>query len=110
VGDDRTVPVLDGKDRQIWIAAIVLYGIGDTVTTFWGLSAGGIAEAGPIAGPLIEEYGRSALIGVKGVVFPSFYIVWRLLRTPGRIAVPFALAFVGGVVTVWNLLVIANIL
>ncbi|MEF8777935.1 MAG: DUF5658 family protein [Natronomonas sp.] len=110
MGDDRTVPVLGGKDRQVWIAAIVLYGIGDTVTTFWGISVGGIAEAGPIAGPLIEEYGRSALIGIKAVVFPVFYILWRLLRTPGRIAVPFALAFVGGVVTAWNLLVIANVL
>jgi hypothetical protein len=110
VRDDRTIPVLGGKDRQVWIAAIVLYGIGDTITTFLGVSIGGVAEAGPIAGPLMEGYGRSGLIGVKAVVFPVFYVVWRLLRTPGRVAVPLALALVGGVVTVWNLLVIASIL
>ncbi len=110
MSNDETVPVLDGYDRQLWIAAIVLYGVGDTVTTFWGLSMSGIAEAGPIARPLIESYGQIALIGIKAVVFPAFYLVWRYLETPGRVAVPFALALVGGVVTVWNLLVIASVL
>lgn len=108
--DDRTIPVLGGNDRQVWIAAIVLYGIGDTVTTLCGISIGGITEAGPIAGPLIEEYGRSGLIGVKAIVFPAFYVVWRLLKTPGRVAVPLALVLVGGIVTAWNLLVIASML
>ncbi len=108
--DEDTVPILGGNERLLWIAAILFYGVGDTVTTFWGLSLGGIEEAGPIAGPLIDEYGRIALIGVKAAVFPLFYIVWRILRTPGRVAVPFALALVGLVVTVWNLLVITSVL
>lgn len=110
MSDEGTVPILGGNDRWIWIAAILLYGVGDTVTTFWGLSTGGVAEAGPIARPLIETYGRLALVGIKAIVFPAFYLIWRLLRTPGRVAVPFALAFVGAVVSVWNLLVIASIL
>lgn len=110
MNDRRTVPVIGGKDRQVWIAAILLYGVGDTVTTFWGLSTGGVAEAGPIAKPLIESYGRYMLLVVKGVVFPVFYLVWLYLRTPGRIAVPFALVLVGGTVTVWNLIVIAGAL
>lgn len=96
------------RDRLLWIAAIALYGVGDTATTFWGLSAGGIAEGGPIAGPLIEVYGRYSLLAIKAIVFPTFYLLWRLLRTPGRVAVPFALALVGAVVTVWNVVVIAT--
>jgi hypothetical protein len=36
--------------------------------------------------------------------------VWRSIRTPGRIAVPFALVLVGGTVTVWNLFVITGTL
>jgi len=107
VRDDRALPVLGGRDRLVWIAALVLYGVGDTVTTFWGLSAGGIAEGGPIAGPLIEAYGRYSLLAIKAAVFPAFYLLWRRLRTPGRVAVPFALALVGAVVTVWNVAVIA---
>jgi len=110
VSDERAVPVVGGNERRIWIAAILLYGIGDTVTTFWGLSTGGISEAGPIAKPLVDAYGHSALVLIKAIAFPLFYVVWRLLRTPGRIAVPFALAFVGMVVTIWNLLVIASAL
>ncbi len=107
MSEEGTVPVLGGRDRELWIAAILFYGVGDTVTTFLGLSVGSIAEVGPIARPLIESYGRPALLGIKAVVFPGFYLLWRVLRTPGRVAVPFALALVGAIVTVWNLLVIA---
>lgn len=110
MSDERTVPVVGGDDRWVWFAAILLYGVGDAVTTFWGLSNGGIAEAGPIAKPFIEAYGPSALLGIKTIVFPAFYLFWWLLRTPGRTAVPLALAVVGAIVTLWNLLVIASVL
>ncbi|WP_256028312.1 DUF5658 family protein [Natronomonas aquatica] len=108
MNDERAVPVVGGNDRWVWIAALLLYGVGDTVTTLWGLSTGGVTEAGPVAKPLIAAYGHAAILGIKTVVFPSFYLVWRALRTPGRIAVPFALAVVGAVVTAWNLLVIVG--
>ncbi len=110
MSDEHAIPVVGGHDRKVWIAAIVLYGIGDTVTTFWGLSTGGVAEAGPIAGPVIEAYGRYSLLGIKAVVFPLFYLLWYVLRTPGRIAVPLALTVVGAIVTVWNLFVITTAL
>lgn len=106
---DDTVAVLGSNERLLWIAAVGLYGVGDAVTTVLGLSSGGVAEAGPIAKPLVEAHGRIALVGIKLVVFPAFYLVWRALETPGRVAVPFALALVGGVVTVWNGLVIAGV-
>ena len=106
---ETTVAVVGGRDLQVWIAAILLYGVGDTATTLWGLSTGGVAEAGPVAKPLIEAYGPRALLLVKAVVFGSFYLVWVMLRTPGRIAVPLALALVGGVVTAWNLFLVASV-
>jgi len=106
---ETTVAVVGGRDVQLWIAAILLYGVGDTATTLWGLSVGGIAEAGPIARPLIETYGPRALLLVKAMVFGAFYVAWVMLRTPGRIAVPLALALVGGVVTAWNLFVVASV-
>ena len=106
---ETTVTVLGGRNVQVWVVAILLYGIGDTATTLWGLSVGGVAEAGPVAKPLIEAYGPHALLFVKAVVFGSFYLVWAGLRTPGRIAVPLALALVGGVVTAWNLFLVASV-
>lgn len=110
MSNEGTVPILGGTDRLLWVAAILLYGIGDTATTFWGLSTGGVAEVGPIASPLIETYGWGALVGIKVVVFAVFYLVWWLLRTPGRVAVPFALALVGALVTAWNAFVITGVL
>jgi hypothetical protein len=110
VKQSATVPLLGGRDREVWIAAIILYGIGDTLTTLWGLSTGGVAEAGPVAKPLIEAYGQYMLLVIKAAIFPLFYLVWRSIRTPGRIAVPFALVLVGGTVTVWNLFVITGTL
>lgn len=99
---------LAARERQVWLAAILLYGVGDTVTTFLGLSWGGVAEAGPVAAPLMEAYGRFVLLGVKAVTFAAFYLLWRLLRTPGRVAVPLALATVGALVTAWNIVVITG--
>ena len=97
-------------ERPLWVAAVLLYGIGDTATTFLGLSTGGAAEAGPVAGPFIHAYGPVALLGIKAVVFVLFYVAWQGLRTPGRTAVPLALAVVGGLVTTWNLLVLSGTL
>ncbi|WP_211694186.1 DUF5658 family protein [Natronomonas salina] len=116
LGDSGTDLISDGdhlealatRQRRVWLAAILLYGVGDTVTTFWGLSTGGIAEAGPVAAPLMEAHGRFVLLGVKVVTFGAFYLLWRLVRTPGRVAVPLALATVGALVTAWNLVVISS--
>lgn len=102
--------LLADAEGPLWIAALLLYGLGDTATTFWGLSTSGAAEAGPIAGPVIHAFGPVALVGIKAVVFTLFYLSWRVLRTPGRAAVPLALAVVGGLVTTWNLLVLSGTL
>lgn len=104
----NTFELLADVERPLWVVAVLLYGVGDTATTFWGLSVGGAAEAGPIAGPFIHAYGPVALLGLKAVVFALFYLTWRVLRTPGRTAVPLALAVVGGLVTMWNLLVLSG--
>lgn len=93
-------------ERLIWIGAVLCYGIGDTLTTFWGLSTDGVDEAGPIAGPMMDAYGNLALLAIKAVLFLVFYAVWTRLETPARVAVPFALLVVGLVVSLWNLTII----
>jgi hypothetical protein len=103
-----TAYLLD-RDVLLWSAALVLYGVGDTVTTLWGLSTPGVAEGGPVAGPLIEAYGGIALVGIKIALFAGFVAVWHRLRTPGRVAVPLALICVGAIVTGWNLAVILGL-
>jgi hypothetical protein len=95
-----------GHERWLWAAALVAYGVGDTVTTMVGVASGKAAEAGPLAGPIVEAFGLGGLIALKIAVLVAFYAIYLLARTPGRVAVPLALALVGGVVTVWNLLVL----
>ncbi len=93
-------------ERRCWILALLFYGIGDTVTTLVGLSTGGAAEIGPLAGPAMEHYGSAGLLGIKIVIFGLFWFVWTVIDSPGRAAVPLALALVGVAVTIWNSLVI----
>lgn len=88
--------------------AIIWYGVGDTVTTFIGLSFGEIAEVGPVAAPVIEFYGRPSLVAIKFVSFALFYATWRIVPHPTRAAVPLAVTLVGIAVTLWNLLMILS--
>ena len=95
-------------DVLLWLSAVLLYGVGDTATTFWGLSVEGVGEAGPVAAFFFESYGLYSFLGVKVAVFFIFYLIWLGFRTPARTAVPLALVFVGGVVTSWNLYTITS--
>jgi hypothetical protein len=103
---DGAVRRIGDRDTQLWVAAVLLYGVGDTVATLWGLSTPNVAEGGPIAGPALTAFGPLGLIGLKCIVLAAFYLVWRSVRTPGRVALPLALAVTGVVVTGWNLLII----
>lgn len=94
------------RERYLWVLAALSYGLGDTATTLWGVSARDVAEAGPVAGPVMNEYGAVSFLGVKIGTFLLFYGVWSVLRTPGRAAVPLALVVVGTFVTGWNLAVL----
>lgn len=93
-------------ERHLWIAAVLLYEIGDTFSTLVGLSLGGLAEAGPLAAPAMIAFGPVGFLAVKTAVFVSFWAVWTSLHTQGPVAVRFALATVGGLVTAWNAAVI----
>jgi hypothetical protein len=106
MGSQSVLAVLANHQRALWAAAVLFYGLGDTVTTFWGLSVGTVSEGGVVAGPLIEVHGQYALLAVKAAVFAGFYAAWRLRRGPGRTAVPAALATVGATVSIWNLYVV----
>lgn len=104
---EHRLEALDDRTTLLWGAAVLLYGVGDTVATLWGLSVSNVAEAGPVAGPVMAAHGEVALLAVKAVVIGGFYLVWRLVRTPSRVALPLALSVVGAAVTTWNLVVIA---
>jgi hypothetical protein len=103
--DDPLAPLLDHQ-RAVWVVAVLAYGVGDLATTTVGLSLGRVAEAGPLATRVLARWGWPGLVGLKTVVLAAFFALWYAVRTPGRVAVPLALAVVGVGVTLWNLVVI----
>jgi hypothetical protein len=97
-------------DRQpaLWVAAVLFYGVGDSLTTAVGLRDGSAAEAGPVAAHAIGYAGVEGLVALKVGLFAVCFGVWYAVRTPGRVAIPLALAVTGVLVTAWNAFVLAT--
>jgi hypothetical protein len=94
------------RQPTLWLLAVLLYGVGDAATTYVGLRDGTAAEAGPIAVHVIGQGGIAGLLLLKVVLFAGSFGIWYLVRTPGRVAIPLALAVTGALVTGWNALVL----
>ena len=99
---------LASRQRGLWLVVLLGYGLGDLGTTLVGLSTGRGAEAGPLAAGLVAELGLPALVVLKLTSLVTFYLAWRLIARPFRVAVPLAVAGVGVVVTVWNVVVLVT--
>ena len=103
---DAVVDRVRAHQSTLWIAALLLYGFGDLITTTVGLAQRGIVEVGPVANPVVEAYGTPGLVVLKSATLVGSYLAWRLVPPPHRIGIPLGLAFVGIVVTGWNTAVI----
>lgn len=95
----------DTYAAKLWVVAILFFGVGDVVTTAVGLSVGAV-ETHPIVGPLVEEYLLVAMVPLKILAFGLCYGVWRLSPPSHRVGVPLGLAFLGILVSAWNVSVI----
>lgn len=105
------VVALANRVDWLWLLALLFYGVGDTVTTLFGLATGRGTEAGPAVLALVELSGLPTipvLLLLKVAVFVGFFALWRAVSSPGRIAVPLALTVVGVVVTGWNVSVVVS--
>jgi hypothetical protein len=91
----------------LWVIAVLFYGVGDAVTTVIGVRMGNIEEVGSVALAAMELGGVLAFLGVKTAFIGACLLAWYLVVTPGRVAIPLALAVVGIGVTGWNLLMLA---
>jgi len=93
-------------ERGWWSVAVVLYVFGDLLTTLAGLQAGG-EEIGVGASVAMEQLGvLPAMFVLKLVVFVVG--VWFYRRAREReVWIPMSIAGVGGVVSVWNAVVVA---
>lgn len=88
--------------RQLWVVAVLCFGIGDVVTTSVGLGLPGVAELHPVGSVLFEHSPLAAMIGLKTIVLGGCYILWKHTPRPHCIGVPLGLALLGVIATVWN--------
>lgn len=86
----------------LWILAVVFYGISDTATTLVGLRADGAREAGPVAMAVMSYAGIPGFLALKAAFVSACFLVWVVVETPGRVAIPLALAVTGVGITLWN--------
>lgn len=89
-------------EASAWVAAILMFGVGDVVTTLVGISAFGAVEASPVAGPVVETIGLWTLVPLKAATLVAFYGLFTYAPTDYREGVPLGLTLLGSAAVGWN--------
>jgi len=93
----------------LWVLAVVLFGVGDLVTTTALIHTGG-SEASPVYQYLFMYFPASvALATAVGAQLVIAYVVYRVIDHPARILIPLWLALYGTTVALWNLTYLASL-
>lgn len=103
---DDPIGRLAGYTPELWAVAVALYGVGDLLTTLFGLYGGRATEAGVVAAALVDGYGIAAVVPLKLGSLVLFYLLWRVAPRPHAVGVPLGLAVLGGALTAWNAFVL----
>lgn len=107
-GNTGLVAAAIDNQPALWVLAVALYGVGDTITTLGGLRRDGTSEGGPVARHVLEVGGIPGMLLLKAGFIGVYFLLWWLLQTPGRFVLPLALVVVGAVVTGWNLAIVLS--
>lgn len=100
--DDDVVTAIDDLTPELWVVTLVFFVGGDLLTTAVGLINGGVAEVGPVVGPLMQAHGLLIMLPLKVLAVGVCYGLWRLTPRPHAVGVPLGLAAFGVLVTGWN--------
>lgn len=92
---------------QLWVIAVLAFGVGDIVTTTIGLRTAGVVEQHPVAAFSFQYGPVPVMVVLKTVVFVGCYLLWRAVSRPYCLGVPLGLAVLGVLVTTWNLSILA---
>lgn len=93
--------------RNLWIAAILTFGVGDAVTTLFGISVGA-TESNAVPAYLLDSHGALALVLMKVL---SLGILYVLSVLPSYFEDPrggYMKPIVPGFMTLFGLAVLAN--
>lgn len=92
---------------QLWLGAVLLYGVADLLATVAGLGIGALLETGPVAVPLLEAVGPWTLVGARLAGAAGCYALWVIFPDPRRAVWPTLLALLGAVLAGVRLLVVS---
>lgn len=95
--------ILLENQRTLWVIAVLLYGVGDGITTLYGLQFDTVEEVGPVAAVAMRRGGTVGFLLLKGGFIAACFLVWLVVPFESRLGIPLALIFVGAAVTLWNL-------
>lgn len=113
-----SLPVFEYRTVVVvaWVAAIALYGFGDTATSIVSLELGGL-EASPVPRMFLKALGYLGLVLNKALVLGVCWLFWRgypsvggIGPDPYRMVIPALLAVRGAFLVANNATVIASLL
>lgn len=110
----RSIRITDRAFVGFWALALLTYGVGDLVTTAWGVTyAAGIRESNPIVAALLDTYGAGGFLVLKTLIFLLLLLLsLRAVEEDkwiGAMWPPVVATLIGTALTVWNLIVIFGI-
>lgn len=106
--DRKWVPTLEfSLERALWSSAVLLFVVGDLLTTGLGFAAGAI-EANPLPRMVLTQFDSVSMVGAfmvlwKGSVVAFFGYLYVVTPRPHRLGIPIGLTVLGLAVVVWNL-------
>ena len=98
----QVVAILQTYTTRLWMLTVLFFVLGDLLTTGIGLHNGGVAEVGPLVGPILDRYGLAAMLPLKAAAVAVCYVLWRVTPDPHSVGVPLGLGVFGVLVTGWN--------
>lgn len=99
---EHVVGILNAYSSKFWWLTVVFFFVGDILTTGIGLHVGGVAEVGPLVGPILDRHGLLAMFPLKLAAVGTCYLLWRVAPEPYAVGVPLGLGTFGVLVTSWN--------
>jgi len=109
--DIGLIPSPRSRFVQVWLLALLAYGVGDTVTTVAVMASPLYAEVNPVVSGAVAAFGTGGLLALK---FAAFAVCSGLSLRGGRLGDPFlrymppaVLAAVGATTTAVNLGLVA---
>lgn len=98
------------EEGMVWAVSLVTFGLGDVMTTYYGLQVSGVVEQSPTAQAVLHTGGVTGMIGIKLAVFIGAYLAYRCVPKDYRAGIPIGLSLLGVLVVMNNAAVISGAL